>query len=341
MDAKDLHDGWPAGAKYLEVNFALVKGKLIQGQVIDNDTKQPVAGAAVVYQPAHNNPNSTAVHDFKNTVLTGPDGRFKLTALSGPGVIAVETADETYRRLPLKSPHRGLTVYPQGSEEIDVPKADVPKPVEIRVRKGVSLEARIIGPDGRLVPDVTVMYAGIDAALIDIWNQGRDIADGLLQIRGADPEKTYRVFMVKPEDRLGAVAELKYDPKHPGPIEVKLRPTAAVRGRIATPMGTPAADAHVMPLLVIGALPREPSRQDLFNQDMIQFYTNVLGQRNFYFLSRDVGSKGEFAFEAMIPGAGFYISASAAGREAYVSVLGLKPGELRDLGTITPKEQRR
>ena len=60
LDAKDQHLGWPAGAKTLEVNFALEKGRLVSGRVIDQGTKQPIGGAAVVYQAASKNPTTTA-----------------------------------------------------------------------------------------------------------------------------------------------------------------------------------------------------------------------------------------------------------------------------------------
>jgi hypothetical protein len=79
----------------------------------------------------------------------------------------------------------------------------------------------------------------------------------------------------------------------------------------------------------------------MFNSDFAEFYTNVMGQRNFYFLNHETGSQGEFSFEAMIPGARFSLSASVAGRSAIAAVPELKPGENLDLGTITLKEDRR
>ena len=111
--AKDVHQGWPAGAKFLEVNFALEKGRLVQGRVIDKDTKKPIAGAAVVYQPAHKNSNNTDEHDFRNTVLTDPEGKFVITALSGEGMLAVETPDESYIRTPTKGTTYGGPFIPK------------------------------------------------------------------------------------------------------------------------------------------------------------------------------------------------------------------------------------
>ena len=48
LAASDTERNWPAGAKFLEKNFALEKGRIVHGQVIDAETKRPIAGAAVV-----------------------------------------------------------------------------------------------------------------------------------------------------------------------------------------------------------------------------------------------------------------------------------------------------
>ena len=91
LDVQRRRQGWPAGAKFLEVNFALEQGELVSGRVVDEDTRKPIAGAAVVYQPARGNPNNKDGYDLRNTVLTDREGRFTITALPGEGMLAVET----------------------------------------------------------------------------------------------------------------------------------------------------------------------------------------------------------------------------------------------------------
>ncbi len=100
LAASDTEQTWPAGAKFLEKNFALEKGRIVHGQVVDADTKRPVVGAAVVYQPQPGNPNNRN-YDLRNTVLTDTAGRFAITALPGQGFLAVETPDESYIRTPI------------------------------------------------------------------------------------------------------------------------------------------------------------------------------------------------------------------------------------------------
>ena len=294
----------------------------------------------MVYQAAPKNPNNDGSHDMRNTVLTDKEGRFAITTLAGQGVLAVEAPDENYIRSPLKE-YAYRTVYPHGQLAIDVPKEGTPPPVEIALRKGVTLEAKIIGPDGQTVKDVTAMYPGIDAKLIDIWNQGHEFSDGVFRIEGADPERTYRVFFIKPEQRLGAVAELKYDPKQPGPIALKLQPTATIRGKVVNPDGSPVKGGQVNPFLALGAEREELWPRTCSTVRNFSFTPIFLGQRNFYFHKNEPGSQGEFVFEAMVPGAWFSISASSAGRVAHVATPVLKPGEVHDVGTLTLKEEQR
>jgi hypothetical protein len=72
-------------------------------------------------------------------------------------------------------------------------------------------------------------------------------------------------------------------------------------------------------------------------------YANLMGQKAMlpYFAKiLEPKPKGEFVVDTLVPGAHFYITAEAGRREAVVSVSPLKPGEDRDLGTITLKERK-
>ncbi len=341
LAASDQHQGWPAGAKFLEVNFALEKGRLIQGRVIDCDSRQPVEGAAVMYQPASKNPNNKPDFDLRNTVLAARDGTFRITGLPGDGMLVAEVPDPDAVRAPVKGTMYGMTAYPHGSVTVHMPGDGEPKPVEIAVRKGVTMETRVVDPGGQVVREVVAFFPGIHACLIDVWNQGQEFADGIVRIRGADPERTYRVCFIKPDRKLGAVAELKYDGKAAGPIEVRLQPTASVHGKVATPGGSSSEGCQVYALLVLSKDRKEVSVREFFNRDLVEFYANVLGHRNMRFENERTGSTGEFTLDALIPGANFYVTAAeGGGREARVAVPDLKPGEDRDLGTLVLKERQ-
>ena len=66
--------------------------------------------------------------------------------------------------------------------------------------------------------------------------------EGRFRLDGADPERTYRAFFLEAKRRLGAVADLKYDPK--GPAVVPLQPTATAKGILVDPKGRPLKGAR-------------------------------------------------------------------------------------------------
>jgi beta-lactamase regulating signal transducer with metallopeptidase domain len=339
LSQDSLRQGWPAGAKFLEKNFALDMGRIVRGQVTDAGTKRPVASAAVVYQPKRGNPNNTGGYEFRNTVLTDQRGRFAITALPGQGSLAVETPDESFIRVVLKDSYRG-TVFPQGVAPIDVPKEGEPKPAAIEVRKGVTLEAKAIGPDGQVVREITGFCKGIDAKLIDVWDKGQPFSDGIFRLPGADPNKTYRVYFLQYKQRLGAVASLKFDPDAKKPIEVRLEPTAKVHGTIASPAGSPAVGGQVLPYLLLDEQKSEMKPDDFHNREnalvTVQLFPNE-GWDGFFDKCR---LQGKYEFEHLIAGARYGISVTAGNLQGVGTAPLLKPGEDHDLGTITLKERQ-
>jgi 5-hydroxyisourate hydrolase-like protein (transthyretin family) len=339
----ETRQGWPAGAKFMEVNFALEKGRLVRGRVVKEDTKQPIAGAAVMYQPARNNPNSRNSQDLRNTVLTDSEGKFRITSLAGAGILVAEVPDPDAVRTPVKGTY-GATAYPHGSATVEVPADSEPNAVEIAVRKGATIEARVVDPAGQPIKEVTAFYPGIQACLMDVWNQGQDFADGIVRIRGADPGRTYRVYAMQHERKLGAVADLKVNADPSAPVEIKLAPMSSIRGKVSAPGGAAAPDCQVYASLVLASDPKALSDQDLFNRDLVEFYNNIVGQRqmNMNLLGERSGASGEFTLDGLIPGASFYVTAAQGnGRSARVLVRDLKPGEARDLGTAVLEERNR
>jgi beta-lactamase regulating signal transducer with metallopeptidase domain len=331
-------DKWPAGARFLAMNFALKKGRIVRGRVIDSGNNQPVVGAAVVYQPKRGNPNDRN-YDLRNTTLTDADGRFAITALPGQGFLAVETSDANYMRVPVRESNRFQTLYPQGFLAIDVANNAEPKPVEVTLRKGVPLEAKAIGPDGKVVADLVGYCEGIDARLVDVWNQGQPFEDGVFRLPGADPLHTYRIYFIQPERRIGAVVDLKPGAESKPPVEVKLQPTAKVHGMLKSKSGTPISGAQVYPMLVTRDKDGQMTRDEVFRNTL--FYSNVIGQKAMLAYSdrQRSSASGEFVVDTLLPGVRLYIMGAAGDREARILVKPLEPGEDRDLGTITFKER--
>jgi 5-hydroxyisourate hydrolase-like protein (transthyretin family) len=336
-----VHDqSWPVGAKVLEKNFALDKGRIVRGQLIDADTRQPIAGAAVVYQPTRDNPNNRK-YEMRNTVLTNSEGRFAITTLPGQGSLAVETADESYARVPFDEiyPYRTIA-YPQGLARVDVSKVGELAPVVITARKGITLEAKAIGPDGNVVPDVAALCEGIDARLIENRNNARTYADGVFRLVGADPARTYRIFLLQSERRIGAAVDLKPDQEAKQPNEVKLQQTSKVHGKLVTAGGTPMRSEQVHALLVIRDNEGEMSRDDIFRN--MWFHSGLNAKKNKPNSVETIRSNapGGFVIDNLRSGVRLCVFAEENDEQVLVPMPPLRPGEDRDLGTITLKERK-
>jgi hypothetical protein len=231
------------------------------------------------------------------------------------------------------------TLFPQGLATLDLADEAEPKPVDITVRKGVTLEARAIGPDGKVVTGLVGLCEGIDAKLIGVRNHGRAFDNGLFRLPGADPARTYRIYLVQPERRIGAVVDLKPDPQSKQPFEVKLQPTAKVHGTVTGTGGAPIAEAHVSFSLVFRDKDGVMTRDEMYRNTV--FYSSLLGQMAApgYSARQRSNAQGKFAIDTLLPGARLYLIGAAGRREARVPVQPLEPGEDRDLGAITLKER--
>ena len=79
-------------------------------------------------------------------------------------MLFVDVPDPDTIRTPVSGSMYGRTAYPHGSIAVNMPAESEPKPVEITVRKGVTIEARAVDPGGQVVRDVTAFYPGIRPA---------------------------------------------------------------------------------------------------------------------------------------------------------------------------------
>ena len=221
VDASRDHRGWPEGAKALTMDFALARGKVFRGTVVDAETRSPIAGASVVYQPKRGNPHRSKGadqrEDFRNPVLTDASGGFAIAGLPGEGYLLVDAPGD-YIRGRLSGKEAGIfgyTLYPHGLARVDVKPDAEPAAVEIAVRKGKALEARAVDPDGKPLPYVFAWCPELTYRQLQNWTQAQPFAGGVFKLPAAEPGRTYRVFFLDKGRKLGAVANLTFDPSKP------------------------------------------------------------------------------------------------------------------------------
>ena len=297
------HQGWPAGAKVLEVNLALSKGRVLRGRVIEAGSGRPVAGASVMYQPGPGNPHNLDGYQFDNPVWTDGDGHFAVTALPGAGLLAVEAPTPDF--ISVSSTEHGtggsLGSGPHGFARVDVSAEKDKDPPETRItlRKGVTLETRVVGPDGAPLDMVTVCCVERSAGPV---GSPRPVPqEGRFRLVGADPERTYRAFFLEAKRRLGAVADLKFDPK--GPAVVQLQPTATAKGIMVDPKGRPLEGTQNLLWMVLTTEQRELKVEEFFLQDG----THAIMYDMFNMEPLVQTNRAEFNFDKLIPGVRYYV----------------------------------
>src|SRR5205814_419846 len=85
-----LH-GWPRGAVRHAVELRVPRGVLLRGKVVEAGSGRPVAGAGVQLWPRADNPfmRPEVLAGYRQTVLSGTDGTFRMAVPPGPGHLLV------------------------------------------------------------------------------------------------------------------------------------------------------------------------------------------------------------------------------------------------------------
>jgi protocatechuate 3,4-dioxygenase beta subunit len=331
LSVEKRRNEWPAGARVLEINLALPKpqGSILRGRVVEAGSGRPVAGASVVYEPAPGNPHKRDEYDFWNPVLTDGEGNFALTVLPGKGRLGVDAPTPDFICVPVTSNISSIA-RPHGFARLDLPagKDKGNPPVQITLRKGVKLEARLVGPDGR--PFEEMVLGWCDEIMANQLDNSRSpeifaAVEGLFRFDGADPEQTYRAFFLESKRRLGAVVELKYDPKGPG--VVRLQPAATAKGVVVDDKGRPVRGTQILLWMARTKEDRELTKNDFYNEGKLLVYNMITMDPLL------PTSPAEFCYDKLIPGVRYYVN--ARGNHHPIPIL--KPGEVLDLGKIVMK----
>lgn len=328
---------WPEGAEALTIDLKLTRGRRIVGRVIDADSGEPVAGASVAYAALGSNPNRDRAGASGPSVPTDAEGRFAVTGLTGEGFLAVETDDPGRMRGSWTPPgasanQEGRIVHAQGYATVVVPEEGEPEPVDVAVRRGVTIEARVVDPEGQPI-DVESIYSGNNSISTHAQSRARRCPGGVFKIEGADPGRTYRVLFTNVGRELGGVAELRFEPGA-APAVVALRPTAVIRGRFVGPDGRPPARLPIVARALYEAGRPVVGEADLYDGDRSEFYVNLFGEAGINRHPMAPDADGRFRFDGLIPGVGLYVAAGEFRKPTMLPVWDLRPGEERDLGTM-------
>jgi RNA polymerase sigma factor (sigma-70 family) len=241
-----------------EVNLSLRRGVLVHGLVTEAPAGKPVAGASVDFRPRY-----TKNPFFKDDVnpffsgyqvipVTGADGKFTLAVLPGPGHLLISGPTEDYvhrevvtRKLLGEGVRPNRRHYADGLVELNLKPETETHRVEVTLRRGVTLEGSVVGPDGKAVAAGSLVcrsYVASGHTLNPV--SPLPVKEGRFRLPGWDPARPEPLYFLDAERGLGGVARV--DPREAGKdLTVRLQQCGAAQIRFVDEEGRPLADLPV------------------------------------------------------------------------------------------------
>jgi RNA polymerase sigma factor (sigma-70 family) len=313
---REVEDG--PGLEPVTVDFALKRGVLVKGRVLDKVTGQPVI-SHVLYVVFEDNPHHKDVPHFttEDYLDTPVDGSFQLVAFPGRGLLAARGWNDHYRlsvgadRIEGKDPQGFFRTAPFLLEpntmnryiELNPAAGTESVTCDVLLDPGRMPRGTVVGPDGKPL-------AGAQAFGLTAYGQSRNWTRAPLPaadftVYGLDNGQGREVLFSHPEKGLAGVLQVRGDDR--GPLTAKLEPCGAVTGRLVTADGKPRA----------GVLLHVPGW--LLSTDNLQ-------------TDRD----GRFRVEGLVPGVAYTLEIIQNGNPVgqVFTGLTLKAGETRDLGNV-------
>jgi RNA polymerase sigma factor (sigma-70 family) len=276
---------WPKGAARQTVDIALPRGVEIKATVTETPAGKAGVKATIYYVPQRDNEVAKT-----NPLLVGSywpahvldDGSYRIVVPPGPGHLLVDAADPNLitrtitREEVLSGKPGGPTRFHAEVVALNPRLTDSPKALEIKLRRGVTLRGKVLGPDGKPVREGSVICPGEllrpepgQPQIVSYGGPGPlvlPVKDGRFELPGCDPEKTYRVFVLDvpaspgrlndtpagrrmviggdfrvSRARAAAMVELSAAKARDGELTIQLQPCGTARVRLRDAGGKPSS----------------------------------------------------------------------------------------------------
>ncbi len=343
----------PGGLAAVHVDMTMKRGVWFKGRVFDKNSGKALE-ASVRYSAAASNPHLGELHGLADVQFNGndrgcfstrEDGTYQVPVLPGQGLITVRTgsreedymAEENAASKPIEANYKPYP-YGLGSAWAEIKVDDSPasqahdfglRPVEHRTITG-----EIFDPEGH--PLIGARYSGMydiqywypiergnRFVVADLTRPRPRTLTRLFQIRDLDalgsffvPEVTRPVMIIHKDRHLAGHTEVGWHTA--GPVQVRLVPWGAVLGRVVDGDGQPRPNFGIQPKILL----KDRIRNDRIDHVESRVFTDA---------------QGRLRIEGMIPGLEYrLVFENESGSESAqgVDISALKPGEMRDLGSI-------
>jgi RNA polymerase sigma factor (sigma-70 family) len=335
------------GLQAITLNVELTRGVVVTGRITDKATGNPVA-AGLHYNPLKGNkffdttPGTDNFHFGSQGFQTDANGRFRLVALPGPGLVTAQSSSRSesggrYTIAKLDPADKPLAYLQQveslgeafiaadghieplmnqsGYKVIDPAAGTESLTVDMQFDAGRSISGTIVGPDGSPVAGCTI--TGLMAA----FDPRKTLNDVKFTAVALDPERPRTVAAISADRKLAAAIKVS-GAETTSPV-IKLQPTGIVTGRLTDADGKPVANAKV----------------SVFYSDNV---VNQLRSANIFDrTTTTTDADGCFRAEGVMAtqrfGVGFEVKGRMLQTLAKMRDMTIPPGESKDLGDIKSK----
>lgn len=249
------------GLEPIQFDIGLTRGIWATGRVTEGESGKPVAGL-VGYHPYIDNPNA-ADHEafnagltamgYEETFATDADGRFRVPALRGKGVLrAIASKEEEYRlqTVPGTTINDAGGIRPgermiyhnimpgNGVVDIDVDGDMESANANIELTRVKTLSVSVVNPDGKPASGFRVAGRRISTRVTisgrgsRYWEKERFSSSKFNVFVGDAQERTRPLFISDAKNQLGAVVWLDDVDNEETTLTVKLEPNAKIIGQV-------------------------------------------------------------------------------------------------------------
>jgi hypothetical protein len=217
---------------------------------------------------------------------------------------------------------KGFRVSPAGFARVDLKAGAKADAVTVKLRRGVTVEGKLVGPDGRPVARAKMLSPLNVHATAHRFTptSAVEVRDGTFRLRGCDPEKTYPVLFFDPENERGAAVEIS--PKKAGrePVTVRLAPCGSATARLIRRDGTPLKNYPQPPQYLAMDLVVTPGTPANFMAENAGVFADVAPAPFLapaQYQGRHTDDEGRITLPALIPGATYRITGGYDPKEGF------------------------
>jgi RNA polymerase sigma factor (sigma-70 family) len=317
-DAKGVD--FPKGVVRREVVLTFARAALVRGKVTEAESGKPVEGARIAYNAG-----------YDHSVASGPDGSYQV-GMAGSGRLLVSHPSGEYIAVILGSAGGvgdkavGDLAYHHAILDVEMKPGEKVKEVNIILRRGVTVKGQLVGPDDKPVASA-VMFVSSHRPRFETVMHPVLVRGGRFEVRGLDPEKTYRLLFLEhphlppamvtpeslqgfpqlymkellgPQNKLGMSVEVS-PKKVKDELVVKLATCGKAKVRFVDGDGKPLANYSPWLQLVVTPGPR--IFQALEEKKLAAEVVSLTGRYGGQIANNPTDANGYVTFEGLIPGA--------------------------------------